>query len=107
MGTDPSIRKDFSEILTNISTKTSQCSVLLNKLQSLLCVILSIREQKILLTLNDNFVHLWYHYHRQKTKDQLRDFLTLNIKRAPLEIALLCQLLSIDFLHSSIEHYAY
>ena len=42
-----------------------------------------------------------------KNKDQSIDFLTLNSKRAPLEIASLFQLLPVDFLHFNIQQYAY
>ena len=63
-------------------------------------MILLTLEQKILLTLNENFVHLWYH--RQKKYERITRLSDIEHKRASLEIPSLFQLLPVDFLDSSI-----
>ena len=94
---DPPITKDFVEMLTNISTKMSWCSILLKNCRTCFGQSFQFWNKKIL-QLND---HL--RYHRQRNKEQQScDILTLNSKRAHFQFASLFQLLPVDFFHFSI-----
>ena len=78
----------------------------LKKFLNLLCVIFSIREQNILLTLNENFVHLWYrHQQKQGSITPLSDIEHQTYTFVDCITVSIVTL--VDFLHSSIERYTY